>query len=457
MIKKLSYFGLAALGFLFIAGAVTLSMSFVIPIGFCAGLVAACFAARLPALRNERAALFLVLGTTLLAGSVWLLVTRVSPYMEAARDFSRMYETAAAFASGGPIPDPEYQSLFPHLKGYPIYLSFIFRLFGPSVAAAQIFNLLCSLVSAALLFSIGKKLLGLMGGLAAGLLWALMPSHFMILSLTASEPLHIMLTLFAVCGYLRAVDSLTGRRYEMLLRWFGVGGVVGISGVVRPIGPVYLIAFALCALVFVKSRRLFAAVPAMLAGYLAIAIFTSGGFGWNLYIGMNRESAGMWNAKDYAVLEARMEEGLPANDIQALFRAEGIERLHERLGEGTGFLRFMGRKFRNVWSQDSFIVYWLSQGARENSPLDIGAWSERLGNLCNLAYGFLLGCCALSLKRQLKRREYAFVLPVTILTGAVLLFLLLEANPRYHYAGSAVLCLLGAGCVIQTKEQVVVK
>jgi len=89
--------------------------------------------------------------------------------------------------------------------------------------------------------------------------------------------------------------------------------------------------------------------------------------------------------------------------------------------------------------------------------LDIRSRAGALSILCNLAYGFLLGCCAISLVRQLKSGSGAFLLPVTVLTGVVLLFLLLEANPRYHYAASAVLCLLGAGCVIRTKEQVVVK
>jgi 4-amino-4-deoxy-L-arabinose transferase-like glycosyltransferase len=370
--------------------------------------------------------------------------------MDAAKDFSRMYEIAAAYATGGSLPDSEYLALFPHLTGYPFFLSLFFRVFGVSVAAAQVFNLLCSLGIAALLFSIGKKLMGVTGGLAAGLLWALLPPHFMLLSLTAGEPLHIMLTLLAVRVYLWAADSLSLDWKKSSTAWLLLGIVTGISSLVRPVGPVYLLAFTICFAVFVKTdwKQFARAVPVMLAGYFAVTLLLlSGGFGWNLYIGMNRDSGGSWNAADYAVLEARMEEGLSPGEIQSLFRDEGFRRLGERFGEGFGFFSFMAKKFAKLWSQDSFIVYWLEQGAREDSPLDIKTHAGTLALLCNLGYGFLLGCCAVSLVRQFRRRDEAFVLPVIILIGVTLLFLLLEANPRYHYAGSAVLCLLGAGCV----------
>jgi 4-amino-4-deoxy-L-arabinose transferase-like glycosyltransferase len=458
MNKAIPYSGLAALGFIFIAGAVFTSLGVghrVIAAGFCAGLLTVFFAApKLSRLQNELLARSIVYGATLLLGALWLVFTRVSPYMEAAQDFSRLYETAAAYAIGGSPPDPEYMALFPHLKGYPLFLSLFFRVFGVSVTVAQGFNLLCSVFSAVLIFEIGKKLAGVTGGLFAGLLWAALPSRFMILSLTASEPLHIMLTLLAIWGYYQAIDRLDGRWREVLSRWLLVGAAVGVSSLVRPVGPIYLLAFALCAVVFHRKRRLLAALPLMLAAYLIVTVTVSGGFGWNLYIGMNRGSAGGWNAADYAVLEARLDEGMSAVEIQSSFRREGFQRLGDRLAEGFGFLRFMANKFTKLWSQDSFIVYWLAQGMTDGSPIDIQSHAGTLALLCNIAYGFLLGCCALSLFRQIKSGGDAFILPVTVLTGIVLLFLLLEANPRYRYAGSAVLCLLTAGAV-QFKEKVI--
>jgi hypothetical protein len=310
-----------------------------------------------------------------------------------------------------------------------------------------VFNLLCSLGSAALLFSVGKKFYGLPGGLAAGLLWAVLPSQFMLLSLAVSEPLHILLTLAAVRVYLSASDRP--------LHWGLLGLAVGLSGLIRPVGPVYLLAFILCAAVFMKKCWKKFALSALIAVavYLAITAPITGGFGWNLYVGMNRGSAGGWSAEDYAVLEARMEEGLSASEIQSLFAEEGLERLGERLREG-GFTRFMAKKFTRLWCQDSFTVHWLSAGMTEGSPLDIRAHAGRLEILCNFAYGFLLACCAFSLYRQVKISGGAFLIPVTVLAGIVLLFLLLEANPRYRYAGSAALYLLAAGCVTHTKERV---
>ena len=443
---RFARFGLAGLGGIFIIAAVALSpfsgwgRGWALPAGFALGLGAAFFAPKLPRLPSGRTAFLLVTGTALLTGAAWLLSTRVSPML----DFARMYDTAAALAAGEPIPDPAYQALFPHLLGYPFFLSLFFRVFGPSAAVAQALNLLLSLSVAALLFSIGKKLLGVAGGLAAGLIWALTPSHILLLSLVASEPLHIALTLLAVRIYLSA--SVRAPVWALL------GLTAGLSSLIRPVGPVYLLAFALCGVVFAKGNRprLILPVLAMAAAYLSVTAATAGGFGWNLYLGMNRDSDGGWNAADYAVLEARLDEGLPAREIQSLFTAEAFGRMGERVRDG-GLLRFIAKKFSRVWSQDSFTVYWLSEGRREDSPLEITSRAGFLTALCNLGYGFLLGCCALSLFRLVKTGGDAFVLPVTVLTGVVFLFLLLEANPRYHYAGSAILCLLAAGCAVELK------
>jgi hypothetical protein len=162
---------------------------------------------------------------------------------------------------------------------------------------------------------------------------------------------------------------------------------------------------------------------------------------------MNIGSAGGWSREDFNVLEERLELGMDPAEIQSLFLREGLERMGETLRQG-GFPRFIATKFTQLWAQDGFIVYWLARGVRDDSPLDIGAARNRLEAACNLFYGLLLGCCALSLYKQLRAKKEAFILPVTVLTGVVLLFLILEANPRYHYAGSVLLVLTAAGCVI---------
>lgn len=465
--SRFAYYALAILGGLFIAASVALtpfsgwSRVWAIPLGFMAGLLVGFFAPSLRHLQNSRIALFTVLGATLLAGVVWLSVTRVSPVM----DFDRMYQTAAALAEGRAVPDTLYQAVFPHVLGYPFFLSLFFRVFGSSVAVAQAVNLLLSLCIAALLFTIGYRLLGVAGGLIAGLVWALLPSHFMMLSIVGSEPLHIVLTLLSVWLFLRITDC-SGKHWGILLaQWAALGLTVGLSGLIRPLGPVYLLAFALCQLVFGRHGekswlRSLSAMLAMTVVYFAITQagmilcekvldrpVAKNGFGWNLYVGMNRVNAGGWNAPDQEVMSARLREGLEAPEIQSLFQKEALSRLSERLRDGS-LPRYMTKKFTQLWCQDSFTIYWLSEGAREDSPLDIRSFSGRLSAWSNIAYGFLLGLCALSLFRQIKARNGAFILPVTLLTGIVILFLLLEANPRYHYAGSAVLCLISAGCVI---------
>ncbi|MDR0325053.1 MAG: glycosyltransferase family 39 protein [Oscillospiraceae bacterium] len=467
---RFSYYGLAALSGAFVTASLALApfstrgRGWALPAGFAIGLCLAFFAPRLSRLKNERVAFAIVIGATLLAGAVWLLSTRVSHLM----DFSRMFKTAVAFAEGQPLPDAMQHAMFPHLLGYSFVLSLLFCVFGASVAVAQMFNLFLSLCIAALLFSIGKRLWGTAGGLAAGLLWALLPSHFMLLSLVANEPLHIALTLLAVRIYLSAAENLSGRWPDSLKLWALLGLVVGLSSLIRPVGPVYLLAFALCSLVFGprgagRFLRLGATFLAMAAVYTIITAagaalwekaldrpVARNGYGWNLYVGMNRASDGGWSQPDQNVMAARFDEGLTAPEIQSLFRQEALSRVKERLREGS-LHHLLAEKFARLWSQDSFTVYWLSAGMREDSPLDIRARADLLAALCNLAYGILLACCAFSLFRQLKAGKDSFVLPVTLLIGMAILFILLEANPRYHYAGSAALCLFAAGCVTHTE------
>ena len=461
-LQRFSYWSLAAIGALFILAAVILSPisgwgnAFILPIGFLAGPgLAFCFR-RLSFnrsvkkfLNNQNHCLALALGATLIMGGTWLLVSRVEPTV----DFDRIYRTAAALAQGGDIPDGAYQAVFPHLLTTPFFLSLFFRLLGPSVALAQMINLALSLVSAALLFFIGKRLLGLSGGLCAGLLWAFMPSHWMLLSLVCTEPLHIALTLLSILLFQKALE---GR----LILWGATGSITGLASLVRPIGPIYLTAFILCYAVFFRRRgRRSAAVASlalMVAAYIAVtaagsALYgavlkqpvASGGFGWNLYVGMS--DRGNWNAEDYTLMRERLDaEVYDAPEIQAMFRDDALERLQSRVRDGS-IIRLAARKFTQLWCQDSFSVYWLSDGMREDSPVDIRAMAGKLSAAANLAYGMLLGLCALSLLAQIRIRNTAFILPVVLIIGVALAFILLEANPRYHYAGSAALCLLGAG------------
>ncbi len=110
-------------------------------------------------------------------------------------DFARYYNYAVSIVNGNPGAISEIRSVFPHLTGYPLILSYVFRVFGTEVEVARWFNLFCTLVSILLLYQLGKIMFSAKTGRIAALLFAFWPGQIFYISVLAAE--HFFTMLFA--------------------------------------------------------------------------------------------------------------------------------------------------------------------------------------------------------------------------------------------------------------------
>jgi len=112
--------------------------------------------------------------------------------------------------------------------GYPALLSLLFRLTGPSQAAAVGLQIVLSVMTCLLLSVVGSRVLGRRTGGLAGLLLALYPTYVMYSTLSLTEPLFT----FLLVG---SVSALTLTGSERPIWQIAAGVLLGLATLTRPL------------------------------------------------------------------------------------------------------------------------------------------------------------------------------------------------------------------------------
>jgi hypothetical protein len=395
---------------------------------------------------------FLIIGLVLRL--IWLLSTRVEMQV----DFLRIHETAQAIAFGTEIPMPSYQAIFPHVVGYPVFLSVFYKLFSPSIPFAQGLNVLFELLCLLLVYDIARRLRARTAGGVALFLFAIAPPLIFQTSIICNEIPHMLMALLSVDLFVLAMLS---KGKKALLVWGALGAVIALGNILRPYGPIFLLAIVLTTLLIqLKMFRIpviFLETAIMLIAYFLVSqlgnlliqsvVFGSipmaeMGIGWNLFVGLNASSSGQWSASDYQILTQYLEQGLSAPEIQSQFLRLSLERFHS-LSLGS-LLRLIAQKLKIVWGGDQSVVSWLMTMARADSLIPLRNISGILRVLCNGFYGILLGGAGYCF---VKKPNILLALPLLLLLGLTILFAVLEANPRYHFGATPFLILLCAAAL----------
>ncbi len=463
---KIAFYALAGLFAVFLILAMTSSFS----TGILPGFLAAAAVIALTGLSgrlSKRTAVICCVLFCVLPRLFIVLFTR----MELGYDFGRYYDTAFAMAYGAPVREQAYQALFPHLLGYPAALTVVFRIFGDSLGTAQAFNIVLDAASCLLMFHLGSKRLGERAGTLAALLYAFNPNAILHMPISCGEPLYMLLMLVSIALFERlAAGREDGRWYTRLPGWLLLGLSVGLFSAVRPLGPVLLIAFCACRLVFGKAGFLKKLLPLalMLAAYLAASALyfawtelvldrpvAKGAAGWNLYVGMNAGADGRWTAGDYAVLTEKLGRGMSAPEAQADFMELALGRVRDNFGSGKMW-SLIAAKFQQIWGRDNAMTYWVWELEDESVKpdrgdfiLDVDHWKDVMDAACGVYWWALLLLCAPAVYFMFGRGASpgAVLTCIVLLIGIVLSLLALEANARYHYPVDALLALIaGWGC-----------
>ncbi len=257
------------------------------------------------------------------------------------RHFARLLGENGVASFYDPTSTTSAPDLLGHPPGYSFVLAALYAVFGESDAAAQIFQIVCDSLAAALVVLIGAELLSLGVGVVAGLLAALSP-QFCWNSLT------ILPDTLAVLPVLLAVYLLARAREDRAwLRALGAGALVGVSCWLRA-NALLLAPFMLLAvpLLFARGRRARPALALVAGALLVLAPLTLRNavvFGHFIPVSLG---AGQTLVEGIADYDPARRFGLPDTDAEltrmeaeeagrpeyaaALFTPDGIKRDRER-------------------------------------------------------------------------------------------------------------------------------
>ncbi len=393
---------------------------------------------------------------------VWVLIIRIEPFS----DYETYWQCACALAFGRPIASTEYIAMYPHILGYSSVLSLLLRVFGESVMAAAVLNVVLTAFSGLMIYMLCLRLLDIRCAAAAFLLWCFFPTKLMLNSLVFSEPLYtalILLFLLLVSELERRQETLSGRPLPALCWGLALGLLLRAINIVRPIAAILIIAYVIWLLLLrgraLKVRALWKlwlpVTAAMLCAYIVSAVpwdsHVEAVLGeepasfpvYNIYVGFNEGTCGQWSAEDMDLLfEYRHQPGGSAGAAQQSI----LPHLKERLTSGIDFPRLFSGKLRAFLGDDELGGYTYRFTRPE-------LFVKLCMVICNVYYYFVLSLVFAGLWRmgELRRAKAALLLPLYAL-GLTLAHMLVEVCNRYHYSLIPVFVIIAVFALLPRDE-----
>jgi len=266
------------------------------------------------------------------------------------RHMARLLGENGAASLYDPASTTSEPDLLGHPPGYSFVLASVYGVFGESDAAAQIFQLVCDALAAALVFLIAAELLSFGVGVVAGLLAAFSPQLCWNSLTLLPDTLAVLPLLLAVYLLLHA------REGRAVLKALAAGALVGLSCWLRAnallLAP-FLVLFA--PLLFARGARRLPALALVGGALLAVAPLTARNalvFGHFIPVSLGAGQTLIEGIGDY---DPAGRFGLPATDVElqrqeaemygrpeyatSLFGPDAIERDRARRARSLGVIR----------------------------------------------------------------------------------------------------------------------
>ncbi len=394
-------------------------------------------------------------------------------------DYKTFFGIAQMLTEGRLLTDGpgycDYVAMFPHVFGFPAFLSRAFSLFGVSVNTALMFNLVMETGCCVLVWQIARLTAGRLAGLAALGAVCFLPSVILYGTFVASEPLF---TFFLLLGILFFTISLKESKRKEHHPWLCIielvlcGVALALGSYIRPMALIFLVAAVICMLggdkplpalprndiplglrasnkgwkrciILAASYFLMSNLLTIGAGY-AVDRHLAGGtasFGYNLMVGLNLESYGGWNQEDSDYLNNALAMTGSAEEAQLACRDIAMQRLQT---DPRALLNLFIHKFEVLWGNDDYGASWNILFLDQQGNLTRGRESllYQMMDVSNLYYVSLLFLSGLSAVFMLRRKPDAGYACVLLFCGTAALHLLVENQNRYHYHALFILAIL---------------
>ena len=235
-------------------------------------------------------------------------------------DYLKYHETACGIINNEAL-NVRYLSSFPHTVTYSMLISVVYRIFGQNPHIIYIVNAFLGTLTAYFIYKISLLLCEKKeNAVYTVFLYGIFPASIFYTSMLSTEIPHTLLFFLAV--YI----AISGNSLKNAVL-FGI--ITALMNCIRPVGLIFLIAYFIY-IFLIREKKKFLKIISALCVYIFItAMWTSVlekvinspvskmPFGYNIYVGMNYDSMGRWNEKDYNF---------------AMSMANNPQKMHETLG-----------------------------------------------------------------------------------------------------------------------------
>lgn len=416
---------------------------------------------------NRYIRILLVVLITLIPRLIWISIVDITPHS----DFA-LYNGLAESFSTGEAAGGKYVALFPHTFGYPFILGIVYNIFSTDKYLALVLNVVFGIGIGVLIYSIGGMISNWKAGFAAAVIWALWPSHVFYSSLVCTESLYTFLMLLLIYTYFKISSKNLSVLYSSGL-YLLIGILCSITNSIRPLGPILILALGIIEVGRIIDKRgglkcrivFFIPYIVLLISYFSFFNLTGiyishkicyqtakNPIGFNLYVGSNINSLGIWNMGDAQVLSDMIsEKPFDAQKVHDKLKDMAIQRIK---AQGTRNLKLMWEKNRILWGNDDEIVTYMLAGSKQeelSSKLSVVKYSNLLRHICNLYYYVFVILAFFGLCKAYKMKDsYVLTLLLLLFLGIGGIHTIVEVHGRYHYSAVVIISII-AGIVADKK------
>jgi 4-amino-4-deoxy-L-arabinose transferase-like glycosyltransferase len=317
-----------------------------------------------------------VFAVALIARLVWIAF--VSPRADLVDDSGYYDFFAVSIAEGRGYVRPEGVPTAFWPVGYPGTLAGVYAVFGHSLLAAKLFNVVLGAFTAGFVYLLARRWFSVRQSTTAGLIYACFPGAIGFVSLTMSETLFTFLFVAAMYVVARAAAS---ERHELL--WaVGFAVIAAAASYVR--GQALALPFFAAAWLLIAGwgwQRVVSFLAVSFAVVIGLSVpwivrntitfgeptFMSTNAGINLWLGHNPEADGGFDY-DLQLWFAGLFNDLPRDEQESAWNREGFrEAVRYAIANPLSEVRLSAQKVARLYMHDHEAITWNEQNG--SSPI----------------------------------------------------------------------------------------
>ncbi|PNQ85054.1 ArnT family glycosyltransferase [Paenibacillus polymyxa] len=348
-------------------------------------------------------------------------------------DFKIMFEGALQAATGDfRFTELPYFLSYPYQLGYTLYQSLVIQVFGQTAFVIKLLNVVYSCGTALMIYLIVSILFNEKAGRIGGMIYAINIPNIVLSSVLTNQ--HLASFVFYLSFYL-IISNYSKKRYSGIV----IGSLLSLGNIIRPVGPVLLIAIILYYLIskiLKKENFSIRNTLCILSSYfiihaiLSYALILSGVTNyslenrdplWKFVTGLNAETVGMYSSSDSELL-GKYSLGNVRNE-------KSLEVIKERLLNNHHLFLLFSKKYSLMWGEEDTALYWSLNQLNEKKVNLILSNIDRIIYMSSFVFA-IIASIFIILRKNIK---LDIMLVQFFVIGYILIHLIIEVQTRYRY------------------------